>query len=172
MDSFTKKILFFSLLISSLTLGIFLLLVYQVKEVGTKLNTYIIALGEKNAREEAFIKVSRLIQESAEKRSILASAFFSDEGSSVTFLNDLETFASSINLNLKTDVLEKVTNEDKSESISMTFIYSGPKDKVLTFTKFLEEIPYHSSITAFDFKQTEPNTWEGKLTLLISLTPS
>lgn len=173
MNSRTKKILLFAVLLCSLALGICLFLIFQINNTGAKLDTYTKALSEKNVREEAFIKVNRLIQDSTAKRATLTSAFFSSEGDSVSFLNDLETFASSINLNLKTDDLNKVIGEDKkSESITMTFIYSGQKDKVLTFTKFLEETPYYSSISDFELKQTESNTWEGKLTLLISLIPS
>lgn len=172
MISRTKKTLLFALLVCTLTVAGFVFLIFEIKNIGTKLNVYTVALNEKSAREESSIKINRLTKESATTRAILASAFFSDEGSSVSFLNDLETFATSIGLEFKTDDLDKIQNEDKTESIKMTFIYTGSKDTVLTFTKFLEEIPYHSTITDFAFKQNGPNTWEGKLTLLISLTPS
>ncbi len=173
MNPHTKKILLLAIILCSLALSFCLFLTFQINNVGTKLSTYISALSEKNAREEAFIKVNRLTQETTESRASLSSAFFSDEGNSISFLDDLETFATSIDLDLKTEDLNTVLGDDKkTKSITMTFVYSGEKEKVLTFTKLLEETPYHSTISSFEFKQKNPRTWEGKLTLLISLKPS
>ncbi len=172
-SSQTKKNLSLALLLFLITGSVVVFLAFQINRVGAKLSIYTEALSEKNAQEAAFIKVNRLIQETEKERAILVSAFFSNEGASVSFLGDLETLASSIGLNLKTEGLDKISSVDKkTEYVTMTFVYSGEKKQVVGFTKLLEETPYHSSINSFSLTKKDRNTWEGKLTIQISLLSS
>jgi hypothetical protein len=43
---------------------------------------------------------------------------------------------------------------------------------VLTFTKLLEEIPYHSMVDSLTLRKLHSSEWEGRLKLNITLLPS
>ncbi len=173
MNSRTKKILILSL---SLFLGGVLsltFLLYQINTKGAQLDRYITALSEQTAQEAAFIKVKRLVAETEQDRNTLASAFFADESDSISFLGDLERFAKSIQIELKTEDLNKKEAADKTtEYITMRFVYSGSKDKVSDFTKYLETIPYHAKVESLTLESLSNGIWKGSLTLNITIKPS
>jgi hypothetical protein len=155
--------------------GIFVLLflLYQISTEGKQLDRYVVALSEKNAQEAAFIKIRRLVDETEAERNQLATAFFSDESDSITFLGEIEEFARGISLDLKTLDLNKAASQDgKMEYISIKFSYTGSKDQTQNFTTYLETVPYHSEITALSLEQEYGGTWRGEATLHISITPS
>jgi hypothetical protein len=173
MNSRTKKILIASFILLFGALGACTFLTLQIKSAGSKLATYTEALNEKNAKEAAFIRVNRIVQETETDRESLDTAFFADEGASISFLGNLETFASSVGIELKTEGLDKIISPDgKREYITMTFVYSGRREAVLTFTKLLEEVPYHSTVASLFLRNSTDAFWEGRLTLLVSILPS
>jgi hypothetical protein len=173
MNSHTKQILIATSVLFLGTLAVFVFLLNQVGKQGNKLEEYTKALSEKNAQEAAFIRVSRLVDETETQRSALANAFFADESDSIGFLGEIETFASSIGLKLKTDGLDKITLPGtKQEAITMTFVYSGNRDQVMDFTRLLETIPYHSQVESLSISKNISGVWEGNLTLIISIKPS
>ncbi len=165
----TKKIIALSFLLLLSALGAVGFLTYQIDKVGNLLVEQTNALNEKTAKQSAFLTIERLTQTSAEDRATLASAFFANESDSITFLGDIETFARSINVALETQGLDIVTSETGEKSMIMTFLYSGTRQQVLTFTKMLEEIPYHSKIESLNFSEKSGSTWEGSMTILISI---
>ncbi len=174
MNPRTKKIFILALVLLATAIAALVLLVIQINTKGEKLEEYTTALTEKNAQEAAFIRVTRLVQETETERATLAKAFFTDESDSISFLGDIESFAASVGLTLKTEGLDKITETDSTlEYITMTFVYSGEREQVLNFTKYLENVPYHSKVDAHTFSKGPTGLWEGSLTLLISLkTPS
>ena len=172
MNTTTKKILLLSLSILLLSTGSCLYFVYKINDQGTKLDGYIKALDEKRAQESSFIRISKLVLETETERGSISSAFFADEGDSITFLGDLESFASAIGLDLKTENLNKVTGVDKkTEYITMTFVYSGNKKQILDFNQLLENIPYHSLVDSLSIRKNGDDTWESNLTLHIMIQP-
>jgi hypothetical protein len=173
MNSRTKHILIVAL--GAFTGGIVALgfLLYNINTGGAQLETYVNALSEKRSQEEAFIRVRRLVDETASDRDLLASAFFTDEGDSISFLGEIERFAASIQLNLKTQDLNiKTAADNKTEHVTMTFLYSGDKSKVDTFTAYLETIPYHSTVEDLTLERSSSGIWQGTLTLTVTITPS
>lgn len=172
MNTTTKNTLILSLFILTLSSGACLFFVYKINDQGTKLDEYIKALDERQAQESSFIRISKLVQETEKERATIASAFFSDEGNSITFLGEIESFAASIGLELKTENLNKVTKEDKTEYITMTFVYSGEKEQVLTFNQLLENTPYHSQVESLSIKKNTADEWESRLTLHIMIQPT
>lgn len=170
MNSRTKQIFILALLLLAVSIAALVLLMIQINTKGEKLEEYTTALTEKNAQEAAFIRVSRLAQETEAERATLAKAFFTDESDSISFLGDIESFAASVGLSLKTEGLDKIADKESGvEYITMTFVYSGEREQVLNFTKYLENVPYHSKVDAHTFSKTPTGLWEGSLTLLISL---
>lgn len=168
MNSRTKQIFIIACLALIATFAVCALLMVQIRTQGTELETFITALAEKNAEEASYIRVSRLVQETESERTVLNRAFFTDESDSISFLGSIESFAASVGLELTTEGLDKI-EEGGSEFITMTFLYTGEKSQVLHFTKYLENIPYHSSIRSHIFTKNGNGEWEGNLTLLISL---
>lgn len=173
MNKTTQKTLLISSFILLLSAGTCLYFVYKINDQGSNLREYIKALDERQAQESSFIRISKLVQETEEERATIASAFFSDEGNSITFLGDIESFANSIELDLKTESLNKITGSDKkTEYITMTFVYSGDKEKVLAFNRLLENIPYHSVIESLSISKNRGDQWESRLTLNIMIQPT
>lgn len=173
MNTTTKNTLLLASFILLLSAGTCLFFVYKINDQGTKLDEYIKALDERQAQESSFIRISKLVLETEKERAEIASAFFSDEGNSITFLGEIESFANSIGLKLKTENLNKITGADKkTEYITMTFVYSGEKEQVLSFNQLLENIPYHSQIQSLSMRKGGANGWESRLTLHIMIQPS
>ncbi len=173
MNSHTKQILFIALGLFCIATATFVFMYLQINKLGEKLSIYTTAITENNTLEEKYIKINRIVQETADDRVNLDRAFFSDESESISFLGDIENLARSIGLDLKTDNLDKVKdNESGLESITMTFSYTGQKNQVMNFTRLLEEIPYHSKITSLSLQQNPNDSWTGNLTILISIKPS
>lgn len=173
MNTTTKNTLLLASTIVLLSAGTCLFFFYKINDQGTKLDEYIKALDERQAQESSFIRISKLVLETENEREAIASAFFSDEGDSITFLGELESFSTAIGLKLKTENLNKITGADKkTEYITMTFVYSGDKEQVLSFNQLLENIPYHSQIQSLFMKKNGTNEWESRLTLNIMIQPT
>ena len=169
MNSRTKKILILSLVAVSISATACIFLLYQINTQGKKLGSYITILNEQSAQEESYVRISRLVQETEDDRKTVASAFFKDESDSIGFLGDIESLATKIGLELTTDELNKVTAEDKSEYITMTFTYRGKKAVVQDFTTLLEQVPYHAWIQSLYLQEIDTSTWEGTATIHITI---
>lgn len=116
------------------------------------------------------MRISRLVQETETKRASVEKAFFKDESDSIAFLGEVESLAESINLELETADLNKVTDpKDASEYITMTFTYTGTEGLVREFTRLLENVPYHAWVNALSLRKSSNGLWEGQLTLFITI---
>jgi hypothetical protein len=155
----------------SMSTGAFL--AYEISRQGLLLEEQVTILAENNSKEETYLNIKRTVQETEKERAEIASKFFKDENDSIYFLNTIETIAPNLGLSFKTESLDDVTDKDKkSQSIKMTFVYSGKESSVLAFTKMMENIPYHSYIDTLSLKELEAGLWEGKITILVSVKPS
>jgi len=169
MNTKTKNILIISVVtvlffVSSLTF-----LVFEINKRGLLLEEQNALLVENNRKESTYFSIRRTIHETEEEREQLSNKFFKDDNDSITFLNEIESLASGFGLVLKTDALEIVTEEGKSSAVKMVFVYNGTKNKVINFTKIMENLPYHSYVESFSFKEISVGNWEGKITLLVTM---
>lgn len=172
-NSNTKKILLLSLLALFVTSSFFASLIYLIHTKGAELEEKISLIEEKNAQETSFILLRRMVKDTENERSAIDSIFFKDESDSIQFLGEVEEMAQTIGLELTTTGLDKVQDQDqKTEHISMTFVYKGTADKVINFTKLLENSPYHSWAKDLSLRKNTNNLWEGQLTLFITIQPS
>ncbi len=173
MNSRTKQIFVLAFLLFFVAVGACAFLLFQIKTTGSQLEQYIAAENERNSQENNYIAVNRRILNTETERAELSRAFFTDEGDSIGFIGEIETFASEVGIALVTEGLDKQTAKDgETEYITVTFVYTGNKEQVLTFTQYLEEVPYHSHVETLSLSRQNPSTWEGKLTLHITLLPS
>lgn len=173
MNRLTKNIFAAALLLLLVSLGACTFLLFQIKTVGAELESYIAAVNERDAEEANYLRVNRRAQETAAERAELAKAFFTDEGDSIGFIDDIENFAAEVGITLVTEGLDKKTPEgEMTEYIIITFVYAGDKSQVRTFTEYLEEVPYHSYIESLNLTKKSGDVWEGRVTLYITLLPS
>ena len=169
MNSRTKKILIASIISALAAGGLAAAFYYVIMQEAKHLDEQLRILSENNTKESAFVRVKRLVSETENERATLASAFFKNEGDSITFLGDIEEVARDLGLELKTEELDKIVGKDKQEFIKATFIYSGRKDLVFDFSRLLELSPYHAEIEAVSLDRTDNGNWKGKTTMMISI---
>ncbi len=173
MSKLTKHIALASIIALVVSLGLLFFLVWQIERSGQTLTTYMESLQARNEKEATYSRVSRLVQDSAPNRALLAQAFFSDEGASIPLLNELELFADRSGITLETTGLDKITHQETNEEfITMTFSYSGSYEQVRLYTEMLEHLPYHSNLTDLSIRQGLGSFWEGNATVVISIKPS
>lgn len=165
----TKKILILASIVLLGSIAGFVFLLKKIHAEGALLGQYITALNERDAKEASFIRIRRQVEETATDRLAIKQTFFIDESDSIAFLNEIESFAESISLSLDTQGLNKITRPDTTgEFITVDFTYSGTKSEVITFTKLLENLPYHSWLESLEITG-EGTIWEGSVTLIISI---
>lgn len=170
MTASTKKIFIASVVAALGAGGLLAFLVYEIEAKGAQLEEQIAILNENTSKESAYVRLRRLAQETEGERATLAEAFFAGEGDSITFLGEIEALASSLNLTLETEGLDKVTKEGSiQEFIRVTFVYEGQRETVFAFSKLFEVIPYHSVVESLQLSETTPGNWEGTLTVLITI---
>lgn len=163
----------FSVLIFLGSLSACLYLFYEIDRQGVRLEEQVTILAQNNSKEEIYRNIKRTVQETETERGEIANKFFKDENDAISFLNEVESIAPSFGLDFKTKDLGTVSSkDDKLQSIKMTFVYKGNEDKVMNFTKLMENIPYHSYVGSLSLKELSEDEWEGELTILISIKPS
>ncbi len=169
MGTKTKKIFIISVITALVSIAVLVFFSYEIQNQGVRLEEQIAILTESNTKESAHVRLNRLVQDTESERALLASSFFKDEGDSILFLGEIETLAGALGLSLKTEELDKVVDEEKRESIRMTFSYDGAKDTVFTFSKLMEVTPYHSRVESLSLRKLTNENWQGTLTILISI---
>lgn len=173
MNNKTKQIFILSLIISITTLGILGFMFSRILAQGKLLEEQITILNENNSKQATSVRVKRLVQETEEDRQKLNASFFKDEGDSITFLSEIEELAREAGLDLRTDALDKITDQQTSqEFIKVVFSYTGKKDLVYKFSELLENIQYHSTVDSLTLRSLVEGGWEGKATVLITINPS
>ncbi|MBP9836762.1 MAG: hypothetical protein KBC78_02920 [Candidatus Pacebacteria bacterium] len=173
MGAKTKNIFITSILITVLSVGTCSFLIYQIGAKGVLLEEKVKILAENNSKEESYLSIRRTIQETESERGEINSKFFKGEDDSIVFLTQIESLAPKLGLVFATKSLDPVVDENnKLQSIKMSFTYSGKKDSVLDFTKMLENIQYHSYLENLTLKKDTEDNWSGAVTLLISIDPS
>lgn len=153
------------------TLVLLATLIWQVEAAGKKLHEYTQIRETKNEQEAAYLRVSRLVQETEEEREFLQKAFLTDEGEMIPLLNEIESFAAAVGMSIKIVDFNKLVNKEQGDSLTLTFMYTGSYTQLLLFTRMFEHLPYHSTITGLTLQKTSLDSWEGKLTILVSLKP-
>lgn len=170
MSNTTKRIFILSLIATIISSSAFFFFAYKIRQQGLHLEEQISLLKESDKKESAYLKLKRTALETESRRKLLAESFFKEEGDSIIFLGEVETLASSLGLSLETESLDKVINKDKgTESILISFSYTGPKDVVYNFSKLMEIIPYHSQVESLNLLKVSESNWEGKLSVLITV---
>lgn len=155
-----------SLTLTSVVAGMFFL---KVENGRQKLEEQTRVLTENNAKEYSYIKLKKLVTETAEDRQQLASMFFANEGESIAFLGEAEAIAKNLNLKLKTEALDKVDLKEKGQAVKIVFSYEGSEESVLKFSKLMELVPYQSSIETLELRKTSGDNWRGRLAIVVAI---
>jgi O-succinylbenzoate synthase len=87
---------------------------------------------------------------------------------SIDFLNQVEALAPSMNVALKTDSLEEVTDKKTGvKSIDVKFVFSGSRNSVERFINTLEHLPYLSQVTSVSLVSKDGVTVEARLAIKV-----
>ncbi len=170
MNNNTKKIFVTSLITSLLALSVCLFMAYEINGQGMLLEEQISILSDNNKKEILYTNTNRTIKETEQEREAVSEKFLKDENDLIYFLTEIEGLAPKLGLTVETDNIENVLNEEKKlEAIKVSFIYSGQKNKVMDFTKLIENIPYHSYVDTLSLTELASGNWEGKITVFITM---
>lgn len=168
MSTKTKKILITSIITASVTVGILVSFLVEIRSRGAQLEKQISILTENNSKESTSVRIKRLVQETEEQRQVLKNNFFANESQSISFLSETEKLARNLGLSLKTEALDKVVDPvTGTETIKIVFVFNGQKSTVQQFSEILEVIPYHSSVDSLSLRKQLNNNWEGRATISI-----
>lgn len=166
----TKNILILSIIIFIFSIGTCLFLFLEINNKGVALENQMAILAENNNKESIYLNLRRTINETEEERKSISDKFFTDENEVISFLGEIESLAPEMGLDLKTQDLDRVSDkEKKSEYLKIVFTYKGNKTNVTNFVKLMENIPYHSYINDLSLKKISDGSWEGRLTIFITI---
>ncbi len=170
MTNKTKQFFIVGLIIALFTLGLVGFLYNKLQNKITNLDNTILSLTAQNAKEAAQVKLSRLVKDTEEDRAIINSFFFANEGDGVSFISSVEALATGVGLTGRTESIEKTTDPvTKSEMIKMVFRVSGEKERVISFVRLMESVPYHSRVENLDLRQVVGSDWEAKITMFVTI---
>ncbi len=148
--------------------------VYLISVEGTKLETTKVLLAEQTAKEEAYTKVTKLVESTKISRTQLKS-FFITENETIAFLTSIEKAAEAIGVTLKTNELAVIPvvvadGVTTPAALTLRFTFSGSEAAVKKFLTLLEQIPYHVVIPKVTMNTSEAN-WKVTADLRITLLP-
>lgn len=169
----TKRISIFSLtfaIVVAVGAAYFFL---RINQQGAQLDAYIAVISESTQQAENRARTERTLTETEAERAQLANVFFKDQSDSLNFLTYVEEeLAPQVGVELETlDIaVVAVPNSSSTSEIKMRFAYTGSEEAVITFSRLLETLPYHSRIEALILRRVEEKGWEGEVTLHITVS--
>lgn len=169
MSSKTKKIFVSAATFALVSSGCTAVFYYVIAQEATRLEEQVQILNENNTKESAYVRMRRLVDDTAHERARLAASYFKNEGDSIAFLGEVEDLARETGLSFKTVALDKVSMKEKQAYVKMTFAYEGKKDLVLNFSRLFEVLPYHARVDSLSLRQFESGIWSGTATIFITI---
>ena len=133
------------------------------------LEEQIATLASKNQQEETLIRLQKIAQSSEPERAELASYFLSKESESIDFLNEVEALAPTVGVNLETNDLRQVT-QDNRDWVEILFNASGRRSDLQNFIRILEGVPYSSRVTSVYMRgERNSNIWQANITIQVQI---
>jgi hypothetical protein len=166
MSNITIRNIIIATIITTVTVGLSLFMLYQVSDKGTELSRQIELLGKQQAQVNARNQLKRQAQETEAERALLASYFLARQSDGIDFLNQVEALAPRLGVTLETESLE---SDPAGKWIAPSFIFSGTKEAVFHFIKVLETLPYVQRITEVSLEARSSNNWEAKVTMKVQV---
>jgi alpha-glucuronidase len=142
----------------------------QVRSQGAALAANIARVNEEAARTAARARVERLIEETIGAREQLAKMFLTSDSASIDVLTMLEARAPAMGVSLSELTIDVVTEKvtGKKTEIRLPFTYTGTKDRVFAFTRYIEAMPYHSKVTGLSLSDTG-GEWQGEAEVRLTI---
>lgn len=168
MSKGTKKVIISALLLILGAATVFGFMVYKVIKQGEQLTNQTVLLNKENAQADSYARMHKLSLETVEERELLKSYFLEREGSSIDFLNYVETLAERTSVSLVTSELEVVeSKESDTEWIETTFSIEATREKVQRFIEILETVPYVSRVTSVGMTSKAGGEWKAVVTMRV-----
>ncbi len=168
MSKTTLRHLIISTLALLLSLGVLVYAVYRINNEGTRLRDQVTVLQKEQAHQNSYFKLQKVAEDSKANREALKNHFLKESSDSINFLNEIETLAPAMGVNLKTESLDEITDKKTgAKSIDVKFTFSGSRNAVETFISTLEHIPYLSQVTSVAVTTRAEGDVEAKLAMKV-----
>jgi hypothetical protein len=148
-------------------LAAFGLMVYHMNKQSQQLSIQVETLEEKQAQEKTYFQLIKITEDSQVDRELLSSYFLQQEGDSVDVLNFVENLAPTLGLSIKTSGLDLVAGED--DWVTVTFSFSGSRDRVQKFIQLLENLPHVSQVMSAEMKALSSTEWQSSVTVYMKI---
>lgn len=151
-------------------MGLYGVMAYRVGEQGEELGIQIEALEKQQAQEATHRSLQRTAETSKDDRQHLESFFLSKESDSIDFLNQVESLAPRVDVALRTQGLEVLTDvTDGGQWIVASFGFSGTREQVQQFIQILETMPYVSRLTEVQIGRQSSVLWQATVTMQVRI---
>lgn len=170
MSKSTKKIITIALLLTLVSATVFGFMAHSVIKQGEQLTNQTIILNKENAQADSYASMHKISLETTEERSLLKSHFLEREGSSIDFLNYVESLAKKTSIDLVTNELGVVdSKEGELKWIEATFSLESSRENIQQFIKVLETVPYVSRITGTAMTSRLGDNWKAVITMRVMI---
>lgn len=155
------------------TVGALLFLVYRIDHDALLLEEKSTALALREAQEQERLNTVRLLEDTSDERTKLASYILTEE-EIIDFINNFEQTAKQQQLDFVTQTITPVETPDPLfNEIAITMAFTGDKEDVMFLLQLLETLPYLSSLESVAVRQSNSDgRWSANVALtMIKKTP-
>ncbi len=144
----------------------------QLYEQGAALEASLTTVVESTAKANAITRIENLTEETVDDRAALAQAFFSSSLDGTLYITELEALAPTLGLSFENDLIDVVSAAAGGKSeVVMRFSFSGSKERVLEFSRLLENLPYHSRLESLQLSG-DGALWKAEAAVKITVFSS
>jgi hypothetical protein len=144
---------------------------YMFREInvqGSRLVEYDAVLEKQQAQEQSYFRLQKIYEESSSERNVLAGYFLLEEGNSISVLNEIETKANNLQVDVQIEGLQTVTEGD-IRWIQIDINFSGTEAAAQDYIKVIENLPYVSYISALSVSADVSGGWQADATIMVRL---
>lgn len=167
MSRLTIRNLIIASLFLLVSLGAFGYMVKEIGKQGNLLSERVQALSKQRSQESSFYRLQKISEDSVKEREKLTAHFLQKESDSIDFLNQVESLAPEVGVNLKTENLKEIIDKNGKSWIEVNFSFSGSKQRVQNFIDVLENLPYLSQVTSVSLSSGESAVWQAKVVMQV-----
>jgi hypothetical protein len=174
MNKKTHTILTSAFVFFVVTASIFAYIFLQIYQQGSIIEESKKAIGEQQAKENAYNKVEKLLELTKQDRDHI-NGYFLNESDAVSFITSMEQNAKMSGVILKTNALSIQPASLKDGMVTeppkllVNFAWTGNKNAVENFQSLLENLPYDTQVTSLSLIKNTPLNWTATIILEITM---
>jgi hypothetical protein len=167
----TKIVGFASALFFGITCLVLLGMGRYIQTKGNELLQQSKEIANHEARTQKYNELEKLVEDTKENREEL-STYVLTEDKTIDFLSIIEKIAVEQGVELVTDSLKVVEQDELFDTLVISFSVLGPKERAYTMLQIFETLPYHAFVSGISFvfdADAPAPTAEGTIELTVSL---